>query len=79
MLFFAMNVVTALVLMLIRSRFDYKKNRSDFIMFLIVLGVFTTVYVKGNVSRFLEHLNPWTNAIQIAGLFALYPSGQIYP
>ena len=71
MLFFAMNVVTALVLMLIRSRLDYKKNSSSFVMFLIVLGLFTTVYVKGNVSRFLEHLNPWTNAIQIVGLFAL--------
>lgn len=71
MLFFAMNVVTALVLMLIRSRLDYNKNSSDFVIFISVFMLFITIYVKGNVGRFLEHLKPWTNAIQIIGLFAL--------
>ncbi len=69
--FLGVNLVTAFTLVMIRSRLDYKKSSSNFVMFLIILGVFTTVYVKGNVSRFLEHLNPWTNAIQIVGLFAL--------
>lgn len=71
MSFLVVNLVTALTLILIRSRLNYKKINNYFVLVFLGLVLFTTVYVKGNVSRFLEHLNPWTNAVQILVLFAL--------